>query len=285
MSKNKIPERLQQTYSNMKGRCYNPKTNGYKYYGGKGITVCAEWLKDSKKFYAWALNNGYEENLTIDRIENDGNYEPSNCRWATHKEQQNHRTNTIFIEYDNEIKPLTQWSKETGISQSAIKNRLDKGKDILDDYCHINIDINGEINTLKELSEKSGIPYDTIMNRYYLGWDSKDLIKPINEDINRETKHIEINGEIHTTTEWAEISGLTREIILMRISYGWKNEDLLKPRIKNRKKIYIEIDEISHTKDEWCKIAGISINEFYRRIRKGYTGKKLIAPNKRKTLK
>jgi len=275
--KNKIPERLQQTYSNMKGRCYNPKTNGYKYYGGKGITVCDEWLKDSKKFYTWALNNGYEDNLTIDRIENDGNYEPDNCRWATHKEQQNNKTNTIYIEYDNEIKPLTQWSEETGIKSYTIKNRSEKGKDILEDQHFIKINMEGEIKTMKELSEEYNIPYYVIQDRYHKGLEGNELIKDLEP---RETKHVEINGEIHTITEWAEISGLTREIIINRIAYGWNINDLLKPRTRVGRRKYIEINGVSRMVDEWCSIAGISKVTWYERVKKGFKGNDLLAPAK-----
>ena len=75
-------------------RCYNPKTKAYKDYGGRGITVCDEWLHDSKAFCDWAMANGYQEGLSIDRIDVNGNYEPSNCRWATAKQQANNKRNS-----------------------------------------------------------------------------------------------------------------------------------------------------------------------------------------------
>lgn len=120
--------RLHIKWNGIKNRCYNPNSQNYEDYGGRGITVCDEW-QEFEPFYEWAMANGYDENApsseyTIERIDVNGDYEPSNCRWATDKEQANNRRNNHFITYNGKTKTLSQWEDELGIKQSTLKCRI-----------------------------------------------------------------------------------------------------------------------------------------------------------------
>ena len=123
-------KRIKEAYVNMKTRCYNPKSLSYKTYGARGITVCDEWKKSYSAFQAWALSNGYSDDLTIDRINNDGNYEPSNCRWVSRTEQCNNRTSSRYLFLKEEKDTLANWSRRLKIPYAFIQYRADRGKDL-----------------------------------------------------------------------------------------------------------------------------------------------------------
>lgn len=117
--------RLYYEWMHIKARCHNSNTYNYKDYGGRGIMICNEWDVSFESFRDWALSNGYTDELTIDRIDVNGNYEPSNCRWATPKEQSNNKRNNIMVEINGEKKTLKQWceiyNKDYKIVHSRIK--------------------------------------------------------------------------------------------------------------------------------------------------------------------
>ena len=123
---NKSNTRIYRIWSTMKQRCYNSKCFSYKWYGKKGIKICDEWKNNFIFFYNWAIDNGYKENLSIDRIDVNGNYEPNNCRWITNKEQALNRTTNEILTYKGESKTIYEWSLETGISSSTISARIKK---------------------------------------------------------------------------------------------------------------------------------------------------------------
>ena len=116
--------RIYKIWKKMLSRCYNSKEKFFYRYGKRGITVCDEWKNDFMAFYNWANNNGYKKELTIDRINNNGNYCPENCRWATRKEQANNTSRNKIIEFNGTKMTASQWSEKIGIKYQCFLQRI-----------------------------------------------------------------------------------------------------------------------------------------------------------------
>lgn len=119
-------KRLHSIWATILKRCNNPRFGGYELYGGRGIQVCNEW-HNYDVFAEWAVQNGYADNLQIDRINNNGNYRPENCRWVTPQENSNNRRSTTFYVYNGQRKSLKNWAREVGnIPYRTLHNRVTK---------------------------------------------------------------------------------------------------------------------------------------------------------------
>lgn len=119
--------RLHTIWHSMYCRCHYPGTNGYNRYGGRGIKICKEWEDDFMNFYNWAINNGYKENLTLDRIDVNGNYEPSNCRWATLEMQRRNMRINKFYKYNGEKYTQNELCRKFNINVVTFCDRLKRG--------------------------------------------------------------------------------------------------------------------------------------------------------------
>lgn len=115
-------------WEGLKQRCLNPKNKAFRFYGARGITVCNEWQEDFCLFQKWALNNGYKEGLSIERINVNGNYEPENCKWIPTSEQYLNTRKIQFIEYNGEINTINYFSNKYNISHSTFRRHLKKGE-------------------------------------------------------------------------------------------------------------------------------------------------------------
>ncbi len=166
----------------MKTRCYNKNFLRYVDYGRRGISICDEWKNNFKAFYDWAISNGYSNELTIDRIDNDGNYEPNNCRWATVSEQNRNSRHNNCLTYNGETHCLKEWSEITGLNYGCLKNRMKYGWNVEDiltkpkgynqGICKTNnvhncipvicIETNKKYNSSKDAERDTGIAASTI---------------------------------------------------------------------------------------------------------------------------
>ena len=164
--------RLYSIWEHVKSRCLNKNDQAYGYYGGRGITVCADWL-DFIGFREWAIKNGYKDTLTIDRIDSNKGYYPANCRWATRKEQSNNiRTNKI-ITYNGKTQTITQWAEELLINPDTLYSRVYRANWSIEKafttptkkISRNGIEYNGERCSLAEWSRKLGINYEMLWAR------------------------------------------------------------------------------------------------------------------------
>lgn len=116
--------RLYRLWCHMKGRCNNSNDAHFKNYGGRGITVCDAWNNSYVEFKKWAVHNGYQESLTIDRINVNGNYEPENCRWIEMEKQAANKRRTIYVTCDGVTKTLADWAKYLNVKYSTLYKRI-----------------------------------------------------------------------------------------------------------------------------------------------------------------
>lgn len=121
--------RLYKIWSRMIWRCEKPQAKGYSNYGGRGIAVCEEW-HSFNAFRNWALQSGYQDNLSIDRIDNGGGYSPGNCRWANPKEQANNRRSNHKVEYKGEYKNISEWADCFGLDRNGFNSAIQRGLDV-----------------------------------------------------------------------------------------------------------------------------------------------------------
>lgn len=184
--------KLHRTWTSMKLRCTNPNAQEADRYINRGIKVCDEWLNSYETFEEWALANGYRDGLSLDRIDNDGNYEPSNCRWATAKEQCRNRSTNYILTVDGKSHCLSEWAEIVGIKASTIHTRKRRGWS----------------------------DHDAVYGRE----------RVINRETyrNRVTNRLlTYKGETHCAVEWAEILGMNVNTIRGRLCRGWSVERTL----------------------------------------------------------
>ena len=222
-------------WSAMRRRCYSPGDKDYPRYGGRGIGICERWRTLPSGFPNFTEDMGPRPSPlhTLDRINNDGNYEPGNCRWATHSEQNNNKRNNVIIEINGERLNISQWAKKTGVSKGTIHARLERGvppadaiskeKDkrgsgeaIHEAFC--------EKLTLKQWSEKTGLTLPTIQSRLSRGWTFEDAVsKKLDTQGQGKNRKYTTNGETMSLTGWAEKLNMKLPTLCSRIRNARKN--------------------------------------------------------------
>lgn len=229
-------KRLKSIYNGMRLRCYNENSVNYKYYGGKGVAICDEWLLSFENFFDWAINNGYNENLTIDRIDSEKEYSPDNCKWSTKKEQAYNRSISVKLTLNGRTMYMTEWAEELEIDKKILSWRYNNGwsdEEILSrprDYKESKLSLNGKTHSMSEWSRITGIKVATISDRMKKGWSVEDALTKSPND--REIK-ITHNKETRTLTEWAKMLDVPKTRLSNRYRRGWTDEEIIIGKRRN----------------------------------------------------
>ena len=224
--------RIYKIWVDMKRRCKDKTRKGYEHYGGKGISYCSEWER-FEPFYEWSIKNGYDDTLTIDRIDGAGNYEPSNCRWVNQKTQANNPSRNNRVPYLGKTQTLAEWSEEYNIPYNILQDRVNdlgwdfekalktpigssfKNKKLLE--------LNGKKMSISDWSRELGISTRTISDRLKMGLPIEQVLSK--EHI-KKGKFITYKDETHNIKEWSEITGIFEGVLAYRVRQNWDIEDI-----------------------------------------------------------
>ncbi len=198
----KMPE--YHIWDDMISRCYRPTSVSYKNYGARGISVCDRWRKFI--YFYEDLGPRPSPELTLERIDNEGNYEPSNVRWATTKEQHRNKRTNVWLEFREKRMILADWATELGIKPNTLAKRLRH--------------YSKEIALTHPRCQGGGVPLAgkrTVVNKPI----------PIRGDNHKHLRSLTVNGVTHSYAEWEKLSGIKYQTIFMRLKRGWPPDSAL----------------------------------------------------------
>lgn len=200
----KSSSRLYNIWQGMKSRCLNPNDSQFKYYGAIGRSICTEWISSFDCFESWSLENGYTDSLTLDRLDNSGNYEPLNCAWRSRKEQSRNSSVTRQMTIFKETKSVIEWSEDPRceVAYSTIIARLFHGQEIDESLIktvkdpELSFTLKGETKTLREWSNdpRCKISYEGLVSKLRRGNLKEDTFLIDTRRLKRSEKWINADG-------------------------------------------------------------------------------------------
>lgn len=270
----------------MNGRCNNPNNGSYHKYGGRGIKVCPQWSgRDGfEQFYA-DMGPKPTINHTIDRIDPNDDYTPENCRWATRKEQNRHRSNNKIVTYQGKTQTLIEWSEELNIPIKTLINRLRANWSVeraftqTRETTYQKVEYKGKVKPLKQWAIELDMPYYLLLQRISnRRWSiDRAFTEPINEG-----QQVTINGKTQSIYKWIVDLDISQTTVYDRIKRGWSVKDALLTPAKDQKNDVEKLTFNGRTLPlkEWAKEIDVTYTQIRNRIKKGLPIEKILAPKK-----
>lgn len=272
--KSKSPE--YEVYHGMKKRCYNHKSADYKFYGGRGIKVCDRWLGENgfDKFLT-DMGERPSQHYSIDRKDVNGNYEPSNCRWITHKGQMNNVRTNIIINRNGVSKTLKMWCEEIGLSYQMAYARYKNGLSVDEILCSkhfrkIEIEYNGVVKSLMEWCRVYNVSRHSASERLKKGYSFESVfINPPESKI-----FITHDGVGKSLRQWAIQYGVTYATAYQRYNKGWPFEQIFNRERSNG--VLYERFGVNQPLEEWCRVYGVAHKTAMSRRSEGWSFERIM---------
>lgn len=282
--------RIYTVWRSMKYCCFNPNNENYHYYGGRGITVCDEWKDDFKAFYNWAIESGYKEEIlpsgvnywTLERIDNDGDFEPDNCCWANRAAQANNRQSNHLINYKGCDLTISQAAKEGNIDFNVLHYRITSPKKMtIEEAVETPVrtppkyEYKGKYYSVKEIMENFHLDFKTFFRRLNMGMSIAEAI-----ETKIEFPKYEYKGMEYTTYEIEKNFGINATTFRSRVKSGMSVEEAIdKEVIYQPKYVY---NGVEYTAKQIEKEFGVSADTFRHRLKYGMTVQEAIETQKMK---
>lgn len=273
--------RFYRCWAEMLGRCNTPTKTDYPHYGGRGIKVCERWHKfenfyvDMYQEYLDHSKRHTEKNTTIDRINSNGNYKSSNCRWATRAIQTRNSNRNIYITYNGKTQTVAEWARESGVRKITIARRLRQGRTLEEIFASENlkkkmVTYEGKTQCISDWEKELGFNEGTIKHRLARGLSVEEAFK----DVNYGMKMITHNGETLCVADWARKVGMNQAKLRARIDLGIPFAEAIKKG--NRAKKMITYNGKTQSISEWEAELGLK-NKIGYRLRQGWPLEKVFS--------
>jgi hypothetical protein len=219
------------SWQHAKARCYNTGDKHFSDYGGRGITMCDRW-RDSFELFLADMGPRPSRKHSIDRKNNDGHYEPSNCRWADPFQQANNTRHNRVVSALGAQRTMTEWARALAAKPGLVKARIRYGWSDHDAVTRPKrqgrtLTHNGQTMTVAEWSRQCGLPCRIIQKRIRIGWTADKALSTPSGAIKGRASYITFRGETHTTSEWARLRGFKKTTLHRRLGHGWSIERAL----------------------------------------------------------